>query len=183
MNGAYKRHVSSFSVWMRALLVFVYAFVASSRACLSDQYPADPWPHACHACPPHTTTSAARSIHDCRCNPGFICTYYRQVRATVTVQSTLSAFEHDEGGVRTGFLAGVAAAAGVELQQVRVHYVEIRLSHRRRTLADTIQVTFVLSASSGVDKLRAHLQSAHVSTDAWQEQRRVLVHRVSTEGI
>ena len=90
---------------------------------------------ACVACPGHTNTSAlvpATSLHHCRCDPGFVCTYSRRVHATVTLNATLQEFQSNTNGVRSAFISGIASAAGVGPEKVTIHYVVIRLDHRRR---------------------------------------------------
>lgn len=172
------------------LALFLTLALRETSACPPDHYPADAWPHACHPCPAHTRTIAvpsggeATSVHDCKCDAGFLCMYYKQVRATVTLNATLSAFEHDEGGVRSTFISGVASAAGVGREQVHVHFVVIRLDHRRRVLRrllghpahGQLQVTVVVTDThSDVSGLRRHLGIMHERGDAWIVERRVLV--------
>ena len=108
--------------------------------------------------------------------------YYRQVHATVTLNTTLHEFESDSSGVRTAFVSGVAAAAGVAPEQVHVHYLVIRLSHRRRLLhgsrakRETIQVSVVVSGTSSgsLEGLHRHLSRLSMG-DSWEVRRRVLV--------
>lgn len=180
------------SVWLASFLMLAGR---AGTVCPSDHYPEDPWPHACHACPVHTRTTtvpvggSATSVHDCKCDAGFLCMYYKQVRATVTLNSTLAAFEHDEGGVRSAFITGVASAAGVQREQVHVHFVVIRLDHRRRARRrllsrggqHEIRVTVVVTdTSSEVSRLRRHLDIQHARGDSWSVERRVLVVELPT---
>ena len=135
----------------------------------------------CLSCPPHTVTDlpgGGSSAHDCRCERGYLCMYYRQVHATVTLNSTLHDFEADHGGVRTAFLSGVARAAGVAREQVRIHFVVIRLNHRRllASTPESIQVSVVVSGTSveSLDALHRHFNSLNVG-GSWEVHRRVLV--------
>lgn len=163
--------------------------------CPVGQYPADAPPHSCQACPAHTTTlgppGTAASAHDCKCEPGYLCLYYKQVHATVTLNTTLTDFESDHGGVRTDFLSGVAAAAGVQSEQVHIHFVVIRLNHRRRrallhSMRGCVQVGLLVSGAStdeAVMRLHQHLTRMHLSTDSWEVRRRVLVLAIPTGRI
>jgi hypothetical protein len=73
------------------------------------------------ACPAHTISAAgAGSQLGCACLGGFHCAYTKRISATVAINSTVSAFESDAGGVRTAFIAAVAAAAGVPIGRVTI---------------------------------------------------------------
>ena len=108
--------------------------------------------------------------------------YYHQVHATVTLNTTLHAFESDTSGVRTAFVSGVAAAAGVAPAQVHVHFLVVRLGHRRRLLhgvrikRETIQVNVIVSGTSpdSLEMLHRHLSRLSMG-DSWEVRRRVLV--------
>jgi hypothetical protein len=163
---------------LAALVSLCLCLCGHARACVAGEYQDR---GACPLCPAHTTTTqpgGGVTVHDCRCEPGYLCMYYKQVHATVTLNSTLHDFEGDRGGVRTAFLAGVAAAAGVAREQVRIHFVVIRLSHRRRLLRwlESIRVNVVVSGTSGdsLGSLHRHL-SALGGGGSWEVRRRVLV--------
>ena len=165
--------------------------LALAYSCPVGQYPADSTNAAtvCLQCPAHTRTveqaNVAMSAHDCKCDPGFLCMYYRQVHATVSLNATLSDFENDVHNVRSSFLAGVASAAGVSSAQVHVHYVVIRLNHRRRlhdssggAVHESIRVSVMVSGTSNEDsllKLHRHLSSLQMITDSWVVRKHVLV--------
>jgi hypothetical protein len=165
------------------LLVALSIPAAARASCPLGQYTDGV---GCAACPAHTVAGAgAVSVHDCRCEAGFLCMYYHQVHATVTLNTTLQDFENDHGGVRSGLLTGVATAAGVVPSQVHIHYVVIRLDHRRRLLSPTqaavrkkrLQVSLVVSGTStkSLVGLRLHLSSLQTPDDSWEVRRRVLV--------
>lgn len=161
-------------------------------------------PLNCKPCPKHTTTSSssdmAVTVHDCRCEPGFLCMYYKQVHATVTLNTTLSAFENNTGEVRTTFIAGMAAAAGVEPAQVHIHFVTIRLNHRRRLmlfhppesvpptqasslgviLGQTIQVSVSVTGSNLLSQVPRYLAGLHLA-HSWELQRRLLVLEIPAQ--
>ena len=72
----------------------------------------------------HTTSGdASYSRLNCRCTPGYSCTYYKQIQAIVTLNATLSEFNNDVGGVKTAFLAAMAAAANVTADHVVINGV------------------------------------------------------------
>lgn len=161
-----------------ALLAFS-CFGGVYAGCIAGQYLEGGG--VCLDCPPHTFTDlpgGGGSVHDCRCQRGYLCMYYRQVHATVTLNSSLRDFEADRGGVRSAFLSGVARAAGVAQEQVHIHFVTIRLSHRRRLagLSESIQVSVVVSGPStaSLDALHQHLSSLNLE-GSWKVHRRLMV--------
>ena len=178
---------------MRSCLLLVYVFLLQgNHACPVGQYPSDPGPSTvpssviCLQCPVHTTTGnqpdIAVSSHDCRCEPGYLCMYNRQVHATVSLNATLHDFENDVHGVRSAFLSGVASAAGVSSAQVHVHFVVIRLNHRRRRLhsspRESIRVSLMVLGASNDNcllNLHTHLSSMDMVADSWVVRRHVLV--------
>lgn len=117
--------------------------------------------------------------------------YYKQVHATVTLNSTLSDFENDHAGVRTNFLSGVAAAAGVQAAQVHIHFVVIHLNHRRRrhllSHAGTgVRVGLMVSGAStdeALARLRSHLTRMSLHPQSWEVERRILVLAIPTGRI
>ncbi len=74
------------------------------------------------------TTSAAGSYSrlNCRCTPGYSCTYYKRIQAIVTLNATVSDFNNDVGGIKTAFIAGMAAAANVTTNFVTINGVIAR---------------------------------------------------------
>jgi hypothetical protein len=175
-------------------LFILFCFPIEVCLCPANEYPSDAWPHTCKPCPQHTAPTGpsflATSIHDCKCLAGFLCLYYKQIRATVTLNSTLAAFTQNVGEIQSKFLSGVAAAAGVSPTQVHVRFVVIRLDHRRlrRLLLvgeEVIQVGLLVSVGSenGLDnRLCKYLSSAHLSTDDWDVQRQILVLQIPPGG-
>jgi hypothetical protein len=84
-------------------------------------------------CPLHTTSSAGSySRVNCLCDPGYECTYYKEIQAIVTLNATAWDFANDVNGVRTAFIAAMAAAAGVQPSQVTIN--EVITNSRRRHL-------------------------------------------------
>jgi hypothetical protein len=135
----------------------------------------------CRQCPAHTntTTELAQNIHDCRCNQGFLCMYYKQIHATVTLNTSLAAFENNTGQVRNTFISGMAAAAGVPPSQVHIHFVVIRLNHRRllsRTsmTGQIIQVSVRVSGSQSLQPVGQYLKGLHLD-HSWRLERRLFV--------
>lgn len=63
---------------------------------------------------------------NCRCDPGYSCAYYKQIQAIVTLNSTLADFNNNVDGVRTAFLAAMAAAANVTTDHVTINGVSSR---------------------------------------------------------
>jgi len=141
-------------------------------------------------CPLHTTSSAGSySRANCICDPGFQCTYYKQIQAIVTLNATLWEFQNDINGVRTAFIAAMAAAAGVHSSQVTINDV-VSQNRRRRLLAlpaddqpvpDGMQQVINVHASvlgavhlRDLDKhLNRHSPTLHVS-HSWEQAQRVM---------
>lgn len=168
------------------LYLFVFIAIASgtSLACPQGYY--GPF---CQACPLHTTTtselsSISSTIHDCKCQAGFLCIYYKQLHATVTLNTTLSAFENNTGSVRTAFVSGVAAAAGVAPDQVHIHFTVIHLDHRRRFVLphpdETIQVSVSVLGACSLQRVPQCLEGLHIS-HSWEIRRRLYVLKVPTK--
>jgi hypothetical protein len=91
------------------------------------------------------TTSAAGSYSrlNCRCTPGYSCTYYKRIQAIITLNSTAYDFNNNVGGVRTAFIAAMAAAANVSTQYVSINGVVARTaalgSRRLLSVASRLQ--------------------------------------------
>jgi hypothetical protein len=86
----------------------------------------------------HTTSVAGSySRLNCKCNPGYSCTYYKRIQAIVTLNSTAYDFNNNVGGVRDAFIASMALAAGVTSNHVTINGVVSRSSARpsRRLLS------------------------------------------------
>lgn len=119
-----------------------------------------------------------------RCDPGYQCTYYKQIQAVVTLNSTLWEFNNNVNGVRTAFIAAMAAAAGVQPSQVTINGVVIR--NRRRNLlsltsdtapAQTIEVHASVTGSVRLRDLDKHLsrhnKNLHID-HKWEQAHKVL---------
>jgi hypothetical protein len=107
-------------------------------------------------CPLHTTSSAGSySRVNCLCDPGYQCTYYKQIQAVVTLNATLWEFNNDINGVRTAFINAMAAAAGVHPSYVTINDV-LAQGRRRRLLSagDGIETIDVHASVTGAVKLR-----------------------------
>ena len=158
-------------VWLACLLV------AGARACGPNQY----GPH-CRACPPHTTCApGSQTAHDCKCEAGFVCMYFKQVRAVVTLNTTLYAFNSDAEGVRSRFVEGMAAAGGVPAAQVTIG--SVRAASMRRSLGgpSSVQVSVLLSGAGGLTAVPHHLGELHLD-DAWEVDPQVRVFALAGQA-
>jgi len=112
--------------------------------------------------------------------------YFKQVHATVTLNTTLSAFENNTGEVRSNFISGMAAAAGVVPAQVHIHFAVIRLDHRRllslppKYPTQTIQVSVSVTGTQSLKQVPQYLSGLHLS-HSWELQRRLLVMAIPSQ--
>lgn len=137
---------------------------------------------ACTPCPYHTSCDPSGSTaHDCKCNAGFVCMYFKQVRAVVTLNTTLAAFRNNTDGVRTAFVNGIAAAGRVFPEQVSIHKVQALLTHRRiLPTTPEIRVSVSLDGAGGLLHLTQFLLGLHVENE-WTVQAQVRALKVSVE--
>jgi hypothetical protein len=121
-------------------------------------------------CPLHTTSSAGSySRVNCLCDPGYQCTYYKQIQAIVTLNATVWEFNNDINGVRTAFIAAMASAAGVHPSFVTINEVMAQGRRRRNLLSlsdggrETIDVHASITGAVKLRDLDKHL-NRHSST-------------------
>jgi hypothetical protein len=131
------------------------------------------------ACPQHTTSAAgSSSLLHCQCVSGFRCAYTKKITAVVTLNTTLSNFQSDVGGVRTAFIAAVASAAGVTQSQVTINGV-VQKAGGRRLLSVSPYLIDVRATVHGAERLRGlanHLarHSVHLhQSHTWEEDHSV----------
>jgi len=95
----------------------------------------------------------------------------------VTLNTTLSRFNSDYGGVKTSFINAVASAAGVSSSQVTISGVVPKTSNRRRLLGSDrleafIDVHTAIDGAERLHRLDFHL-ARHSATlhqgSSWQE--------------
>ena len=122
--------------------------------CPVNQYCPSTTTYAPGSCPAHTASVAgSSSLLNCQCVPGFSCSYTKRITATVTLNTTLSSFNADLGGVQTAFKAAVAAAAGVVPSKVTINGVAQKAG-ARRLLAYTPHLIDVRTTIHGAERLR-----------------------------
>jgi hypothetical protein len=143
-------------------------------------------------CPLHTTSSAGSfSRVNCLCDPGFQCTYYKQIQAIVTLNATLWEFNNDIGGVRTAFINAMAAAAGVHPNYVTINDVMTQGRRRRHLLAlepeprETIDVHASITGAvklRDLDKhLNRHSDGLHIA-HRWEQAPQIMAVAVRPTG-
>jgi len=155
--------------------VWLACLVAAARACGPGRYGP-----GCQACPPHTTCAeGSQTAHDCRCVAGFVCMYFKQVRAVVTLNTTLDAFNRDAEGVRSRFVEGIAAAGGVPAAQVTIGAV--RAASMRRSLGGpvSVQVSVLLNGAGALTAVPEHLAGLHLD-HAWHVDPQVRVFALAS---
>jgi hypothetical protein len=105
------------------------------------------------ACPANTNSSAGSASQlGCRCSASYACSYKKLITAVVTLNTTtVSDFNSNANGVRTRFIASVAAAAGVSTMQVTIVSVQMHLG--RRLLTERMQVIDVYTHIEGATRL------------------------------
>lgn len=132
-------------------------------------------------CPANTVSPAgSNTILQCRCVQGYTCTYTKTITATVTLNTTYSAFDQDVGGVRTAFQQAVANAAGVPFNRVSILGFATRSTNRRRMLSifsgpETDSAIVVHAKIHGGERLheleshlKKHSESLHIAHE-WKE--------------
>jgi len=89
-------------------------------------------PREIEACPQYThSQEGSTTVLECVCEPGYVCTYQKQLHATVTLPVTQAEFEL----IRQEFINTMAAAAGVDPSNVRiVGLTPVDEGHGRRLL-------------------------------------------------
>ena len=88
----------------------------------------------------------------CICDAGYDCAMQKEIRATIRVNVTYSSFANDQGGVRTTFIAAVAAAANVTVDNVIIGSVSE--ARRRRQLLSHPATVVAHSEDPTRDSLR-----------------------------
>ncbi len=87
------------------------------------------------SCPMNTKSAAGSySRLNCKCNPGYSCTYYKRIQAIVSLNATVYDFNNNIDGVRTAFIAAIAAAANVTTNKVTINGVVARVGGGSRRL-------------------------------------------------
>lgn len=144
-------------------------------------------------CPLHTTSVAGSySRVNCLCDEGYQCTYYKQIQAIVTLNATLWEFNNDINGVRTAFIAAMAAAAGVHPSYVTINEVLTQGGRRRALLSidsiggDSIETINVHASVMGAvhlrdleKHLRRHSPTLHIA-HKWEQAPQI--HAVAIQG-
>jgi hypothetical protein len=101
------------------------------------------------ACPANTASVAgAGNPLGCTCIPGFLCAYTKRINAVVKLNSTLTNFQNDVGGVKTQFIASVAAAAGVPISKITIISAVAHTGARRRALLSSSSSSSAVGSSS-----------------------------------
>jgi hypothetical protein len=128
-------------------------------------------------CPVNTVSVAgSSSLLDCRCSPGFSCSYTKQISAVVTLNASATSFNADVGGVKTAFIAAVAAAAGVPVTSVHIGSVATSSGRRLLAVDESIRVHTTVSGATRLDDLATHLAKhdpmLHLG-HSWEESHRL----------
>ena len=147
------------------------------HCCPENTYPLE---LSCASCPSHTVSlENSTSVRDCKCEPGFVCMYYRQIRATVSLNATMDEFMANANNVRLSFISGIAAAAGVTEDHVTINHVATRL---RRMLGSEgrnspgIHIHAIVRGSDLLTNLDWHLGSMHIG-HSWKSTPGIIVIR------
>lgn len=162
-------------------LLFVWLVCAHMAA----SCPPSTYGSQCTPCPPHTSCdNGGSTAHDCRCHAGFVCMYFRQVHAVVTLKTTLAAFQNNTDGVRSAFVNGIAAAGRIFPEQVSIHAVQPLRARRALPETPEIRVSVFLDGADGLAPLVDFLPAFHVENE-WSVQAQVRALKVSTrlEGL
>jgi hypothetical protein len=91
------------------------------------------------ACPANTASGAGTGTPlGCTCIPGFLCAYTKRINAIVKLNSTVTDFTNDVGGVKTRFIQSVATAAGVPSAKITIISALPHTGGRRRALLSLV---------------------------------------------
>jgi hypothetical protein len=128
-------------------------------------------------CPDNTiSVEGSSSLLQCRCDPGFSCTYTKQISAVVTLNASATSFNNDVGGVKTAFIAAIAAAAGVPITSVKIGSVAPTSGRRLLAFDSGIRVHTTVSGATRLHDLGMHL-ARHDPTlhlgHSWEESHRL----------
>ena len=151
--------------------------------CAANSYCTNPTTIA--PCPTHTASvSGSSSLLQCQCVPGYSCAYTKRITAVVTLNTSLTNFNGNVGGVQTSFLAAVASAAGVTPSQVVINNVASS-GGSRRLLGYSTPMIDVRATVHGAERLRnlaghlarhdARLHQGH----SWEENHSVQPTRLA----
>ena len=93
-------------------------------------------------CPMHTTAPAGSySRLNCVCDPGYSCSYYKQIQAIVTLNTTLSDFNGNVGNIKSMFVSAMAAAANVTSNFVVINGVASRVGRRLLSVGSEFEMS------------------------------------------
>lgn len=129
------------------------------QLCFADYFCATP--REIEKCPDNTHSEpGSLTILECICEPGFICTYQKQLHASVTLPVTQAEFEL----IRQEFINTMAAAAGVDPSKVQIVGV---VPVGRRLLSAFVKVHMLVKHATEIRHRHAkkwELQVRHMHT-------------------
>ena len=127
------------------------------------------------SCPTHTASAAASySVFQCRCDPGYNCSYYLTLYVIVSLNDTnVTSFNDDVDGVRTDFIAAVAHAAGVGTDRVVITGVAATNPPTRRIGSHP---SVLVTIRAAIDALTAHPGATLLGADVWEAEEVVVVY-------
>jgi hypothetical protein len=139
----------------------------------------------CTPCPANTNSTGEggnRLLLDCKCKPGYSCSYTKRIDITIHIANmTLTNFNNT---FMSTFIAAIAKAANVSVSQVQISSAVVSRGGARRALlpsqrtsrSSTLVVQFQVRGGEHLDAeaLRAH---ALVQKLAWQHAHHVHVRR------
>jgi hypothetical protein len=148
-------------------------------ACVSGYYGNGIGNQGCTLCPAFTITSGnsgGTSLLDCKCSPGYQCSYTKTIHVTIHIPNmSVANFEANYRGI---FLAAVANAANVSVSKVSIS--SVILSGRRELSQEYAIAKFQVLESESVrtdlllDTIKAHMPLQIV----WQHAHNLNVRRV-----
>jgi len=96
-----------------------------------------------------------------------MCMYYKQIRATVLINSTVTEFQTNTNNVRSAFLAGIAAAAGVDTDRVTIRGVYGRSRRILGASGRGVDVHVDVMGAVRLSDVGLHLTGMHLR-DTWE---------------
>jgi hypothetical protein len=140
--------------------------------CEANQYCTSPTSK--RQCPLNTWSNpGAYSQFNCRCDAGFVCSYFKKIDAVINLNVSLYDFQNNVGNIQTDFISALANAGGVLPSNVIINGVSLTKNRRGMTEGIEIHSTVVGTVHmQGLEKVLEKLGHQHAKA-RWSEHARL----------